>query len=160
MGLPEFNPLHIVYAPHLGGLAEVKPSSSAFTQQVLQLDELLHSIHQRVDKATAARRLANRKQQAKRVVKRSPKDTSPIVPDPQDLSIRVDFQVGDFVMVALPERHRHKLEATWRGPYKVLRCVNASTYEVVHLLTHARRVCHVRRLKFYCDSHAGAVIFP
>ena len=76
-----------------------------------------------------------------------------------DVDLIIDFQVGDMVMVAIPERpSAHKLQAKWRGPYQVTRTINDSVYEVQHLVTGSRTEAHVRRVKFYCDAELDIAV--
>ena len=66
----------------------------------------------------------------------------------------VDFSVGDFVMLAVPnKKNHHKLVAKWRGPYRVTRAVSDYIYEVENLNGLGLKIeSHIKRLKFFCDS--------
>ena len=75
----------------------------------------------------------------------------------------VDFILGDYVLVAVPNSKKlTKLNATWRGPYQVVGLihtelsdkgdVNNRIYEVQHLVTQTKMEAHAMRIKFYSDK--------
>jgi hypothetical protein len=67
----------------------------------------------------------------------------------------VDFTVGDYVLVCVPEpSRRHKVLHRWTGPWLVHRCVDNTAYlvyEVQHLLTNEIKTVHADRLALYYD---------
>jgi hypothetical protein len=65
----------------------------------------------------------------------------------------VNFEVGDFVLVARTQRTReHKLTANWRGPFRIRAAISDHIYQVEHLITEALLEVHTSRMKFYCDD--------
>ena len=161
MGLEQYNPVHLIYAPRLGHISDVPLEKGNILAQVEKLQDSLAALHVRVDVSTERIRLANRKQFARRHrknprYKRNHKKAEGLPPQAdivEDVDLKVDFQVGDFVMVAIPERpSSHKLEAYWRGPYRVMRTITELVYEVQHLGTMKLSEAHTRRIKFFCDG--------
>jgi hypothetical protein len=64
----------------------------------------------------------------------------------------VDFQIGDYVLVAIPTKHKHKLRAIWRGPFEVIQELEPYVYQVRHLVTNVLRETHISRVKYYADA--------
>ena len=166
MGLDQFNPVHLIYAPHLKHIQDIPVDGDIIREKVARLKEHLDSLHARVDVSTERKRKANRKQLLRRHrtdprfkrhnKRRRDTDDLDMV---DDVDLIVDFQVGDMVMVAVPERpSSHKLQAKWRGPYQVVRTINDSVYEVQHLVTHKLTEAHIRRIKFSCDAELDIVV--
>lgn len=70
-----------------------------------------------------------------------------------------NFVVGDYVLIAVPEQsRRHKLEAKWRGPRRVVRAESDSTYEVENILTFKRVIVHHSRLIHYHDPSLNITV--
>jgi hypothetical protein len=64
-----------------------------------------------------------------------------------------NFNVGDFVLIAIPKAKRKgKLEAIWKGPYKITAVVDARVYEVEHILSKERRNVHAIRMRFFAEN--------
>jgi hypothetical protein len=64
----------------------------------------------------------------------------------------VEFCVGEFVLYAKVLKHKHKLQAVWKGPYRVKALINEHLCEIEHLVTEVLTTAHVSRLKFYADA--------
>ena len=75
----------------------------------------------------------------------------------------IDFRIGDFVLVAVPNRRNlTKLDATWRGPYKVINYIhtdvnergdiNNRVFELEHLVSKTKMEAHAMRIKFYSSQ--------
>lgn len=58
----------------------------------------------------------------------------------------VNFTTGDFVLKARATRGK-KLQLTWSGPYRVVKCRSEYLFEVEDMITKQRRTVHGRRLK-------------
>jgi transposase InsO family protein len=71
----------------------------------------------------------------------------------QHAHVLVDFQIGDYVLVALPtQKAKHKLRAVWRGPFQITQQMEPYVYQVRHLITDALTESHITRIKFYADK--------
>ena len=147
MGLPQFNPLHVIYSPRMGALSDVPIASVKVQELTLSLLESLRVIHTKVDDARG------------RVRKRNFDSTSTVL-DGASRTVRhqVDFDVGDFVLMAVPYKLQSKLQAIWRGPYRVVRIISAHIYEVEHLVSGLLVEAHIQRLKFFADSDMDVTI--
>jgi hypothetical protein len=67
--------------------------------------------------------------------------------------VLANFEVGQFVLLAQVKKvFNAKLDAFWRGPYRVITAVSNWVYELEDLLTHATITAHASRLRFYADS--------
>jgi len=65
----------------------------------------------------------------------------------------IDFDVGDFVLVAKPgNRNKDKTMSPWDGPALVVDTVSPKVFEVRHLLTGESRHYHVDFIKRYADK--------
>jgi hypothetical protein len=72
--------------------------------------------------------------------------------------IPVNFTVGDFVVVAIVRKKQHKLQASWKGPYRVKSCISSHVYECEDLLGGKHLIVHVRRMKFFASSDLNVTI--
>jgi hypothetical protein len=64
-----------------------------------------------------------------------------------------NFDVGDYLLVAVPKaKRRGKLEAIWKGPYRVTSIIDPRVYEVEHLVTKDKKEVHAIRLRYFADS--------
>jgi hypothetical protein len=171
MGLSQFKPVQVIYAPHLEHITTVPVTSKELEHQAARLHEALDAMHKRVDVCTERQQRHNKEYFLRRRKKdglfkrnnakaRAKAALSGIDTDLlEDVDLVVDFQVGDFVMVATPVRPKnHKLEARWRGPYRVIRTINDYVYAVQHLVTSNVTEAHVRRMKFYCDAELDDLV--
>jgi hypothetical protein len=70
---------------------------------------------------------------------------------------RRNFQLGDFVLVATAHVS-DKLEAKWKGPFKIIEEINDKVYKVEDMITGNTKEVHVVRLKFYDDNHLDVKI--
>jgi hypothetical protein len=64
----------------------------------------------------------------------------------------VNFGIGDFVLVAIVSRKQRKLQAQWRGPYRVIGCVSSHVYTCEDLTLNITLDVHVSRMKFFATS--------
>jgi hypothetical protein len=48
------------------------------------------------------------------------------------------FTVGDFVLYSVPFKPNQKLEMVWRGPARIVNCLNDFVFEVEDLITHRK----------------------
>ena len=78
------------------------------TNELVALRTGLDDMHRQLAKHKAAERLKSRTAAAKAASRRGRQPRMP----------RLD--IGDFVLVALPERRRHKLEFNWQGPFVIM----------------------------------------
>jgi hypothetical protein len=73
--------------------------------------------------------------------------------------MKIMFQVGDFVLVAEPEkRMANKLISRWNGPLRIVEEVHPWIYLVESLSTGSRRLVHATRMKFYCDADLAVTV--
>ena len=63
----------------------------------------------------------------------------------------VNFDKGDFVLVAVPTR-RSKLEANWLGPRKIVEVVNENIYKVKDVVTGIEKEVHSSRLRLFSEK--------
>jgi transposase InsO family protein len=66
-------------------------------------------------------------------------------------SEKVDFEVGDFVLVAAIDES--KLKSTWRGPMLVAKVKSEWVYELESIATGMRIEAHVNRIRKYSERH-------
>ena len=65
----------------------------------------------------------------------------------------VNFEVGDFVLVAKVDRKKgSKSQATWQGPKRIVRAASDLVYDVEDLITGRTSTVHASRIKCYDDS--------
>ena len=65
--------------------------------------------------------------------------------------IPINFTEGDFVLLSSPLARR-KLQAKWRGPYRVTKLISEQIALVEHIITGELQEAHTSRLKLYADS--------
>jgi hypothetical protein len=71
----------------------------------------------------------------------------------------VDFGVGDFVLVAIANKNMlRKLQAFWRGPYRVVSCNSSHVYTCEDLTLNITLDVHVTRMKFFATSDMDVTI--
>ena len=70
-----------------------------------------------------------------------------------------NFTSGDVVLIATPlsscNFYRHKLQARWTGPSRIVDCLSDNVFLVENFITREQNECHVQRLRFYADSSLG-----
>jgi hypothetical protein len=130
MGLPRYNPLNVIYNEK--DVAELPEATERIKKHYEKTIQDLGNMHKQVGARQSV------------IAKRS-KDLYP------DSQYGVDFDIGDFVLLAVPIRDG-KLIAVWRGPYRVIRALSSHIYEVEHMLSKVRMESHIARLKFFCYS--------
>jgi hypothetical protein len=64
------------------------------------------------------------------------------------------FSTGDFVLIAVPvlPGKQHKLQAIWKGPYRVIATCSTHVIRVAHLLTQVEQEVPIHRVCFYSDA--------
>ncbi len=73
--------------------------------------------------------------------------------------MKIMFQVGDFVLVAEPEkRMANKLISRWNGPLRIVEEVHPWIYLVENLSTGVNKLVHATRMKFYCDADLDVTV--
>jgi hypothetical protein len=68
-----------------------------------------------------------------------------------------NFEQGDFVLVGT-SKPKDKLEARWKGPFRIIRVINNSVFEVEDLLTGSCKEVHYVRLRPYNEVDLDARI--
>ncbi|KAH9099082.1 hypothetical protein LEN26_016366 [Aphanomyces euteiches] len=66
---------------------------------------------------------------------------------------KINFDVGDYVLIGNVVQHPNKLSLNWRGPAKVVRVVTDHAMEVQLCPPCTTSVHHSCRLKFYSDAN-------
>ena len=144
MGLLQYNPLHVIYNPNMKhGLFDLNADTPKIKAYV---DALLISLSEMHKAVSAAR------------IKAGKRNRRQFEDGKGGTRYAVDFDVGDFVLMAVPHKLRHKLEAVWRGPYRVTRVVNSHLYELEHLVSGVLVISHIQRIKFFADSDMDVTI--
>eukprot|EP00171_Calliarthron_tuberculosum_P006128 IDg6128t1 len=64
----------------------------------------------------------------------------------------VNFEIGDFAMVAKRKNDGKKLHVIWSGPRRVTRAISDLVYECEDLIPGAHHNIHSNRLKRYAGS--------
>jgi transposase InsO family protein len=68
----------------------------------------------------------------------------------------INFQEGDFVLVAAVGAHANKLAATWKGPRRIVQALSEYVYEVQNLIApYEVTKHHVSRIHPYAESKRG-----
>jgi hypothetical protein len=67
---------------------------------------------------------------------------------------QADFEIGDFVLWSreADQKHHHKLQFVWRGPFRVVKCKSNHLFDIQHLRTLEVHEVHAIRLKYYTDN--------
>ena len=68
---------------------------------------------------------------------------------------KINFTVGDFVLVRRAVPSEHKMRFTWTGPRRIVNCKSEWVYEVEHLQQSHRETVHARRLILYRSNMDG-----
>ena len=141
------NPLNVLYVEKTKSISHLDtPRVEAdYREQFQELMEAMELMHKKVN--TRREAMYDRNFYGKLTAKRS--EGGAAIADRDRL---VDFDVGDFVMVATPGALPSKLCARWKGPYEVVRVIDDYVYEVRHLVTNALLESHSMRMKFFCNS--------
>jgi hypothetical protein len=123
------SPLDVVFLPHEKIFTAMEVKSQDFKQQV----EMFRRAAARRDEEIAA--LAQRKT----AVRRGEHD--------------VDFDIGDYVLVANTSAKKDKTRPHWTGPARVLSQLHNRTFTVEDIVTREQRQVHAQHLKRYADKH-------
>ena len=134
-GLPADNPLRTLFPKRI---SEAKDLASVNVQRIANTDRLIRalaSLHKEVHERKTKRRTD--------AIKRH---------NAQTHVQEVNFEVGDFVLVAKREKDDgHKLRVTWQGPRRVVRAVSDLVFECEDLISGGSSLIHANRLKLYSD---------
>ena len=134
--MEHFGPLDIIFQEREDVIQQLPPTSEEVMKKYMKLREHLEELHKSLD--TWRDKQSSKKADRRKAIHRK---------------FGVDFDVGDFVMLAVPNRQQHhKLVAKWSGPYKVTRACSDYIYEVTNLSNGLEIQSHIARLKFFCDA--------
>lgn len=125
------SPLDVIFLPEEGEVGVVPVSTEAIRAKVEALREHLYHVHKKVTQAMLTQRRG-----APRGGERS-----------------VDFDVGDFVLYALPGATvRDKTRPLWFGPARVTAQQGPLVFTVQDIVTEQSRTVHATYLKRYSDK--------
>ena len=150
MGMPANNPLEVCFLPDRPDIRDRLQTldisnSDRIKRSVEKLFESLADIHA-VSTATKQKFQVMRE---KSYIRSHGLQDHPLV----------DFQIGDYVLIAIPTKAtKHKLRAVWRGPYKITQQQEPYVYQAQHLVTNAFIEAHITRIKFYADAEVDLTI--
>lgn len=147
MGQKSVNPLDVLYSAKTDTVRHVTFSSKEYDAKFQQLVESMEVIHKEV--AGSRKGIWDRNFWGEIMAKRKANGSSV---DHADRDRIVDFDVGDYVMVATPGKSKSKIIARWKGPFRVVEMVDKYVYRVQHLVTLEKSLAHVMRIKFFCSS--------
>jgi hypothetical protein len=68
-----------------------------------------------------------------------------------------NFEKGDFVLVGTSKR-KDKLEARWKGPFRIVNVINDSVFQVEDVLTNSVKEVHSVRLRPYNDRDLNSSV--
>jgi hypothetical protein len=164
IGMPRYDPFQYIITPH--GTEDIESRidkinlnaediKKLFAQVITDFEAMHNEITPKVLQARDRVAAANEKQRCTEALRKA---------RAKELGIRLSevtyemcipkFMVGDYVLVAIPKQPKnHKLQATWRGPYRIIRTISDYVYEVEHVVTKDITEHHVSRLQYYADSH-------
>lgn len=108
-----------------------------------KMQDALSAMHKEVEGLTSASR--------KRQVERHNRKTN---------TCSASFIVGDFVLVRRAMPGAHKLNFTWKGPYRIVAVRSQWVYEIESLLETKKEVVHARRLHLYRSDMDGKQVHP
>ena len=150
------DPYHVLFHPEMDKSYTLKKHSDILKEKFVNLTRDLDAMHKEVT-------LAKKAQSLKREKAFRRKHGLPEEDDDGHLIMDCDYRIGDYVLVAVANtKPLRKLEALWRGPYKVVELVhtelnsrgdyNNREFVVEHLVTHERQTTHAMRAKFFSDK--------
>ena len=162
VGMPRYDPFQYIISSHgkeaIDNVLDTIDMSSDkvkahFVKLKASLDTMYEEIQPKVLRARNRVTLSNEKQnftQATRARRAKELGLRPCEVT-SDMCIP-RFAVGDYVLVAIPKQPKnHKLQAIWRGPYRIIRTISDYVYEVEHVVSKSVSEHHVSRLQFYAD---------
>jgi hypothetical protein len=133
-GLPARNPFQGFYDKGTKGFRMTRISNSELLEIHSDLAKALLDMHKRASSVKANVRALRRNSRNKR---RSGQE--------------VNFDVGDFVLVATTHVS-DKLEAKWKGPFRIVSIIHDKVFEVEDLISKNRKEVHIVRLRLF-DEH-------
>jgi transposase InsO family protein len=151
MGVVVDSPLDLCYLPYTTAIVDRlntldMSTSDRIVKAVKTLRESLETIHA-ISSATKLKFQAMREKSY--MLNHGMQHDKPLV----------DFQIGDYVLVALPtQKTKHKLRAMWRGPFQITNQMEPYVYQVRHLITNTLTESHITRIKFYADREVDMEI--
>jgi hypothetical protein len=134
-GLPPRDPFQCIYDDASKTWRTCRLSNSEIIELHSELKESLLNMHKKVIEQKSIMRSRKRNASSNR----------------NKRSQRVNFDLGDFVLVATVNR-KDKLEAKWKGPFRITKVLNELVYEVQNLLTNKKKEVHAIRLSQFQDS--------
>jgi hypothetical protein len=159
LGLPKYNPFHVMYAPHVKDLEVLNLNNEDIQAQFTTFVKSLEQLHVRIEKDVLVAAKKRSQQNATytsenlAVKQRRAKELGKRITDLKPVDLVPNFVIGDYVLVAIPEaKHPHKLQAMWRGPYQITDVHHNFLYEVTHLTSDEVSIQHVTRLKFFSNK--------
>jgi hypothetical protein len=154
-GFPRFNPLQYMLREEEDTLALDDFVMDVNVERSFKaLQEALHTSGQRVTAESRLRAGHNAAYLAKQLplrVRRA-QELGKHIYDVTNDELLPRFVPGDFVLVATTMKHRHKLQAIWQGPCRIVELISPYAYKVAHLVSGAEKIVHISRLRFYCDA--------
>jgi transposase InsO family protein len=132
-GLPPNDPLNIIYDKRQQKFRIARLSDTELIRMHEELSQALQDMHKAVMPVKQDLRNQRRKSRNDRLKTQ-----------------QVNFDEGDFVLVATVNP-RDKLEARWKGPYRITKIVNDLVFEVEDLLSKSKKEVHASRLRIYKD---------
>ena len=126
----------ITHLPDAIELVDMEVDTDIITKQIAATHKALTEIHANVTSAKARRRAQNAKRRAKH-------------------SVKAGFDIGCFVHWSeINKRGKDndlsKLVIQWRGPFRIVECLNDQLYRIQHLLDAKKTFeAHATRLKYY-----------
>jgi hypothetical protein len=139
-GLPARNPFQGIYDKTNKSFRMSRISDNEMLELHADLATALIDMHKKVSTVKSHLRDVRRASRNKR---RSVQD--------------INFDVGDFVLVATTHVS-DKLEARWKGPFRITRVIHDKVYEVEDLISNNRKEVHVVRLRLFNENHLDVKI--
>jgi hypothetical protein len=139
-GLPAHDPFRCIIDKDSGDIRVVRMNPSDLIRMHEELASALLSMHKKVETVKGNIR------RNRRLLKNSA------------TGVQIhNFEQGDFVLVGT-SKPKDKLEARWKGPFKITRVINNSVFEVEDLLTGSSKEVHYVRLRPYNEADLNAQI--
>jgi hypothetical protein len=162
MGLKAHDPFYVLFHPHEDTVTKLVSFSKELQEHLMYLKKDLDGMHKKVSLAKKARRQTMEKAFRKKHNLPEEDEKGNLIPD-------CDYRIGDYVLVAIAnEKQLRKLDAVWRGPYRVVELVhtelnargdyNNRSFVVEHLVTKEKITTHSMRMKFFSDKYLDTQI--
>jgi hypothetical protein len=130
LGHAPSSPLDIIFKPSARDFETIATSSAAIKEHVSKLQQELDNIHNTVNQL------------------------QPRVPPSRPGEEEVDFDVGDYVLLAQSAiaRRTDKTKPIWVGPARIIERLNARRFKVQNIINNNIFDMHAEHLKKYADS--------